>query len=41
MMGHGEPDSVAVKLYKTNLGEALDYYDRLLQKQSYLTGNVR
>lgn len=41
MMGHGEPDAVAVKSLETSFAETLDYYEGVLQKQEYLNGNVR
>ncbi|KAI5247623.1 hypothetical protein E4T42_05917 [Aureobasidium subglaciale] len=39
MMGRGEPDIAVVDSSKSKFEEALDYYDRVLQKQTYLTGN--
>lgn len=41
MMGHGEPDAATVKSLEASFAEALDYYEKTLQKQEYLTGNVR
>lgn len=40
-MGHGEPDAALVKSLEASFAEALGYYERILQKQDYLTGNVR
>ncbi|KAI5195486.1 hypothetical protein E4T39_08202 [Aureobasidium subglaciale] len=39
MMGHGEPDAAAVNSLKFTFEQALDYYDKVLQKRTYLTGN--
>ncbi|KAG9590909.1 hypothetical protein KCU77_g4836, partial [Aureobasidium melanogenum] len=41
IMGHGEPDAATVKSLEASFTETLDYYERVLQKQDYLTGNVR
>jgi hypothetical protein len=39
-MGHGEPDAATVNALASGLGDALDHYDKILSKQSYLTRNV-
>lgn len=39
-MGHGEPDTKKVEHTVGNLRKTLDYYEELLQNQSYLAGNV-
>lgn len=39
-MGHGEPSAELVSSYERQLHECFDYYEDLLAKQTYLTGNV-
>ncbi|GLA81457.1 hypothetical protein AtubIFM56815_005108 [Aspergillus tubingensis] len=40
MMGHGEPDTSLVSLYKDQIRKCLDYYEGILEKQDYLGGTV-
>ncbi|GFN16894.1 glutathione S-transferase family protein [Aspergillus tubingensis] len=40
MMGHGEPDTSLVSLYKDQIRKCLDYYEGILEKQDYLGGTT-
>lgn len=40
MLGQGDPDEALVALYRQNVVECLDYYDRFLSTQDFLGGKV-
>ena len=40
MMGHGETDAGTVKYLEGTIKETLDYWEALLAKQQYLSGDV-